>query len=351
MLVAAGVSLGVASGCGAQVAPAKRATSQVATPETFGAKLKAAQPGDVIVLGDGDFGKLELYGSKIAKPGVRIEAKQGAKAVFRGISLENSEGFEIRDVTVEVNGPWSVGVNVQSSSNITLAGLTVQGTTAADEGRGIVVRDSTGVTVTGSDFSRVGSGIGHSNSHDLKITDNNIHNLENDGIYGGGSNHVVVSGNHIQDFHPQPGDHPDAIQFFASSTGVPGDDVTITDNVITRGAGDVIQGIFIENTDHMVITGNAMSGTMFNGISLITAREVLVANNFVQGYPDMESRIVTRGSTNVTVTGNTAEVITSPETPGVPNPGYKQGPNKTIHGAKMGDTTAMNAWIAQRQPR
>src|SRR5579864_1886383 len=115
ILVAAGVSLGVASGCGAQVAPAKSGTNPVATPEALWAKLKAAQPGDVIVLGDGDFGKLELYGNKIAKPGVRIEAKPGAKAVFRGISLENTEGFEIRDVTVEFNGAWSVGVNVQSS--------------------------------------------------------------------------------------------------------------------------------------------------------------------------------------------------------------------------------------------
>ena len=191
---------------------------------------------------------------------------------------------------------------------------------------------SSGVSVTNSHVSDLGSGIGHYNDNGLTISNNTLSNLEADGIFGGGSSHVVVTGNQISDFHPAVGDHPDAIQFWGSAAGAPPPtDITIADNVITRGAGDVMQGIFIENSQNLTITGNAMAGTMYNGISLSNSTNTLIQNNFVQGDVDMSSWIIARnGSVNVTVTGNTVSstIISTSD-----NVNYVQGPNTTIPAA------------------
>jgi parallel beta-helix repeat protein len=223
----------------------------------------------------------------------------------------------------------------------------VHGTTAIVGGSGIFVRDSSNVTVTGSDFSAIGSGIAHLNDVGLTFTNNNFHNLQTDGIYGGGSSKVLVSGNHFQDFFPQLGAHPDAIQFWGGTNGTQGSDVTITDNVIVRGSGDVIQGIFIESTNHVIISGNAMAGTMYNGISLSTSNDVLVADNFVQGFDDMGSRIITRGTSgNVVVENNTAQQVVTYNDGGQVNPNYVELNNTTIGSTAVNNLTQMNTWLS-----
>ena len=64
-----------------------------------------------------------------------------------------------------------------------------------------------------------------------------------------------------------PGAHPDAIQFY-SYNGVNSSDITVTDNLITRGTGNAVQGVFFENARDILVSGNAMLGTMTNGISV-----------------------------------------------------------------------------------
>jgi parallel beta-helix repeat protein len=206
------------------------------------------------------------------------------------------------------------------------------------------------VTISGSDFTAVGSGIGHLNSSTIAFTNNTFHNLESDGIFGGGSSHVVVSGNQFTEFHPLTGDHPDAVQFWGSITGAPGTDVTITDNVITRGAGDPIQGIFIEYTNGLNISGNAMTGTMTNGISLSGSNNAVVEDNLVQGSTDTGARIIVRdGSTNVTVTGNTITepVVNLQQTGSLPNVSFVLSANTTVAQASVGDTSGLEAWLSQ----
>ena len=342
------LSLALATGCGAQE-PARGAGDTV-TPKTFWAKVQAAQPGAVILLDSGDYGPVKLYGKKVAKPGIRIEAKPGAKAVFSSLMLENSQGIDVRGVEV-ASATDAFAVTVADSSDVTLSELKVHSAAGAGHGGvGFMIRDSDGVSVTGSEIAELGSGIGHVHASHLTISNNTLHHLQTDGIFGGGSTHVVVAGNHIGEFHPQPGDHPDAIQFWGNKDGTPGSDVSIRDNVIDRGSGEVIQGIFIEATDDLTITGNAMVGTMYNGISLSAVKTGLVEGNFVQGFTDMDSRIIVRGaSSDVTVRNNVAQGVFNLDRDGK-NPRYKEDHNNTVRAAKPGDLTAMKVWIAQRPP-
>jgi nitrous oxidase accessory protein NosD len=299
----------------------------------------------VIELGDGDYGDAKFDGQKFAEPGIRIEGKPGGRAVFASLNLDNAEGIEIRGV--EVASPaTAAAISVGNSSRIAFSGIKVHGL-SGHGGVGFLIRDSKGVSVADSEVSQLGSGIGHLNVDGLKVTNNNIHGLQTDGVFGGGSSHVVVSGNHITEFHPQPGDHPDAIQFWGATNGTPGTDVTISDNVITRGGGEVIQGIFIEYTNNITITRNAMTGTMYNGIALGGVQHGLIEDNFVVGASDMGSRIITRdASSDVTVRNNVAEAVVNYEAAGA-NPRYKEVNNSSVRAANPGDNTAMQAWLAK----
>jgi hypothetical protein len=78
------VLLSIATGCGAQEpgrppAAGGRATD-AATPATYRAKVHAAQPGDVILLSNGDYGAFELNVRKFADPGLKIEATTAMQA-------------------------------------------------------------------------------------------------------------------------------------------------------------------------------------------------------------------------------------------------------------------------------
>jgi parallel beta-helix repeat protein len=321
----------------------------VASPDALSAALQTAHNGDTILLAPGNYGDISLY--NVHTDGVvTIQSADSAHlAVASSLTLNQSSGLAFSGLDVALASGGNA-VAVMSSSNIALSGLKVHGVTGIDQGVGAMVRDSTGVTISGSDFTQIGSGIGHLNSNTIAFSNNTFHNLETDGIFGGGSSHVVISGNQFTEFHPQLGDHPDAIQFWGATSGAPGTDVTITDNVITRGAGDPIQGIFIEYTQGITISGNAMTGTMYNGISLSGSGNATVENNFVQGATDMGSRIIVRdGSTNVTVAGNTLTeaVVNLHQTGGLDNVNFVLGANTSILQASVGDLSSLDAWLSK----
>jgi hypothetical protein len=347
LIVSATVSLAATTGCGAQE-PARAASGQaaeVSTPKTYWAKIQAARPGEVIVLGDGDYGSLDLNGKRFAEPGIRIEAKPGAKAIFSGLSFQGSEGIEVRGVEVAVP-PNSFGVNVQHSSRIRVSGLNIHAH-GAELPNAAMLRDSHDVSIADCDIHEIGTGVNFVESDHVKISGNRFINVQSDAIRGTGS-YIEVVGNTGSSFHPAEGDHPDFIQVWGSSTGVATGNV-IKDNVFERGAGAVVQGIFIEDNQNIAITGNAMAGTMYNGISLSRVKGALIADNFVQGYTDMGTRIIVRGaSADVTIRDNVSESIANLESEGQ-NPRYKEVHNTSIRPAKPGDTAAMKAWIAQHK--
>jgi parallel beta-helix repeat protein len=321
-------------------------TVTVSSSDGLSAALRGAHAGDTILLAAGTYSPISL--NNLHYDGVvTIQSADSAhQAVLTGLTLNGSSGLAFNSMAMTTAA--GTAVTVMNSSSIAFSGLTVYGTTGVDEGVGFLVRSSSGVSVTGSDFSRIGSGIGHIEDNGLTVSGNTFHNLKTDGVYGGGSSHVVVSDNSFTDFHPAPGDHPDAIQFWGGSNGAHGSDITISDNVITRGDGDVIQGIFLESSDNITITGNALTGTMYNGIALSTSSNAVVEDNFVQGFLDMGSRIITRGgSANVTVTHNTAEQVVNYQDHGTPNPNYVESDNTIIPGTAATDLSAVNSWLTQ----
>ena len=344
VLALAVASLTMATGACAQSDHPKSAT-ELATPKTLDARISSAQPGETILLAAGDYGALSV-GRKFAAPGVIIAAAPGAKASFSSIEIGGAEGVTIKGVDVDVTSA-NYGVSVGSSSKITLANLAIH-TAAASGPSAMMLRQVHDVTVEDCDIHDIGFGINMLESDHIKILRNTFTNLQVDAIRGAASN-VEVVGNHASSFHPQGGDHPDFIQFWGNGAAGPSKSNVIKDNVYERGKGDVVQGIFIEDNDDIVITGNALLGAMYNGIGMSRVHRGLIEDNFVQGYEDMGTRIIIRGeSSDVTIRNNVAEEIDDYKEDGKPNPGYKEEHNQSIRRAKVGDTKALEAWLAKR---
>ena len=336
------INPGVVPGAGTASASAVTA---VGSSDGLYTALLTAHSGDTILLAPGTYAAIDLSGFHFAGPVTIQSADSASQAVLTGLNINGSSGLSFDHLVMTT--PGATAVSVANSSDIAFSALTVRGTSGGNDGVGFMIRDSSAVSVTGSDFSKLGSAIGQVHDNGLTLSNNTFHGLEADGIFGGGSSHVVVSGNTFSDFHPQAGDHPDAIQFWGATDGTHGNDVTISDNVITRGTGDVIQGIFIESTDNVTITGNALTGTMFNGISVSTTDHALISGNYVQGFADMDSRIVVRGqSVDVSVLHNSAQAVINFLEGGLPNPGYVASDNTIIAGAAPNDLSAVTAWLA-----
>lgn len=319
---------------------------RVATPANLPALIAGAEAGQTILLGDGDYGQL-LIRKRFGGAGLVIRTKPGAKATFSKIVVGNAEGVQLTGLEVAIDAP-RYGVFVGNSSRITLSGLRIYAAPGATQSA-IGVRASSDITVADCEIRDVGFGIGLLDSERLKILRNTFTGLQVDAIRGAASQ-VEVIGNRATNFHPKPGDHPDFIQIWGKKSG-PSRSIIIKENVFERGDGAVVQGIFLEDNEDVVISGNALLGTMYNGIGLARVRRVVVEDNFVQGYKDMGTRIITRGkSSDVTVRNNVAERIVTVNDGGLPNPGYKEERNKSVRPAAIGDVSAMQTWLKSRPP-
>ena len=179
----------------------------------------------------------------------------------------------------------------------------------------MLVRDSSGVTVSNSHFHELTIGLTHSNTTNLAITGNTFDLIRDDGIDGGGSSFVTIANNTFTNFDHVGDVHPDAIQFWTSGTTTAATDITVTGNVYTRGAGVAVQGIFFGNElnlpyKNVTVTDNTIVGAMFNGISIGQAANATVTGNVVIAADDQQSWLNLRSVTTATVADNIATSFT-----------------------------------------
>lgn len=301
-------------------APAGAATLE-ANPANLAAQLAKARGGDTVRLAPGTYEALTLQGGSYA-PALKIT---GPGAVVRRLALSAVTGVTISDLEVlsacpDIGGHPNV---VAGSRSVRLERLVVHGNTACWSG--LLVRESNGVVVTGSEFYGTMVGLSRLNTSDMEISRNRFHDLQSDGTNGGCGSNVTISENHFTDFRPAPGDHPDAIQAWTSHCAGVSTDLTVTGNVYVRGTGDlstVAQGVFVNHDDagdqryaRVKVTGNVVLGGMYNGITVTGADGVEVTDNVVAGYPDMESWIRWGDNTGQKMNGNRSQNYIWPQAP------------------------------------
>ena len=325
-------------------------TLSVNNTQALWAAVKASSPGDTVLLRTASYGPVELNNFNFAAPGVTVKAAPNAKPVLSGLTTKDSRGLNFSGLEIAMAPSQPYGVYALSSSRIKYETLNVHKADNSLTGTGFFLRDSSDLSITDSEFHHLGGGGGILDTSNATIANNRFHDIDTDGVDFGGSAGALVSGNTFTDFFPSEGAHPDAIQFWETKEHPMPSGAVVKDNIIRRGKGRAMQGIFVESQSNITIVGNAMSGTMANGISVSTTKTAEIRDNFVQGYRDFGARIIARGgSSNVTVTENvTPSVADLRQANEANNVNFVERKNTTIRDAAVGDNSAMDAWLAKR---
>ncbi|MFM9827791.1 MAG: right-handed parallel beta-helix repeat-containing protein, partial [Sphingomonas sp.] len=242
---------------------------------------------------------------------------------------------------------------ITGSKNIVLDQLDVHGTPGLGSTTGqspLLIRNSENVSVTNSEFHDVWHGVSVLDNEGLVITGNYFHDIRTDGIRGGGNSDLVISNNVFTNFTPAEGDHPDAIQLWTSNTTEAASNILITGNIVVRGAGAAIQGIFIRDEvgtlpyKDVNITNNIVIGGLYNGISIGGVDGGVIANNLVLGQPGQASWIRASADTNLSIHDNIATGYNFDD----PN-GARLSVNRETLSVEDGGASAVQTFLADRQ--
>ena len=288
-------------------------TYTVSTSTALVEALNIAKAGDIIALKAGTYDPVLIRG--VNAGGVTItSADPNNPAVLTGLTIRDSSGINVNRVEMSTDkAQGAAPFLVWASSNIHFDALEVHGTpglgseTTVDA---LVLRNSTNVSVTNSEFYDLRHAVGIAGNTGVTIEGNSFHDIRTDGIRGGGNSDVVISQNMFTDFYPAANDHADAIQLWTTGMTESARNITITDNLIVRGSGAPIQGIFIRDQGdklpyyNVTVTGNMVLGGNHNGIALNGVVGGTITGNTVIGTEDHRSWIRVDESRNVGVTDN-----------------------------------------------
>jgi Ca2+-binding RTX toxin-like protein len=284
---------------------------------TLNSALNSAHGGDTILLAPGTYTGVSLNGLNFASNVTVASANPNAEAVISGLTVKSSSGviFQNLELYADPNKTQYWAFTVNNSSNIAFNHLNVHGSldnNPANDAEGLSINNSSNITVSNSEFQQLSLAISPTNSNNIKIVGNYIHDIRMDAIQGGGSSNVLVSNNYITNIFPNLTDHPDAIQFWTQGATTSAQNIAVTNNVIVRGAGAAMQGVFIQDETgktpfhNVTVEGNLLVGTQYNGIDISGATNVTVANNQITSLPDQISWIRIDNTTNTTLSNNQA---------------------------------------------
>ena len=276
--------------------------------------LSKVQSGDTVQLAAGNYANVLIKGIKIAGNVTITSADPNSKAVINGLQVNSSSGFTFSHL--DLNNT-AVGTNnkflVLGSSNIVLDHLTVHGPNnigSGMESQLMMVRSSTNVTVSNSEFYHGFTGLSMLDTKGLTVSNNYFHDMRMDGVRGGGNSDLLVTKNTFTDFYPAALDHPDAIQLWTGNTSGSATNIKITDNLVVRGQGGPIQGVFMRDEvgnvpfQNVTITGNMITGGRYNGIAVNHVQGGTISDNVVAGFVGERSWIRADLSTNLNVANN-----------------------------------------------
>jgi hypothetical protein len=319
----------------------------ISTTAALAAALTAAQGGETFTLAAGPFDSLGLRGVKPASPVTIASADPSNPAVFAGMEFDGCSGLAFRDLRIGLNARTQSVCDVSYSSDISFQRVEFADHPGSDA-PGLLFKNSSNVSVDSSTFHDCGTFVRNVNSDHITISNSTFHDGQGDGIQSNGSSYVTLTGNRFTDFHSAAGDHPDAMQFFTYGQTVPATHIEVGDNVVVRGAGSIVQGVFMGNEaqipyEDVSIHDNAIVGGMYNGIAMNAAKRVNVSRNLVQPYADMGSWIDIGPVDGLTMDGNAATQIC---TAGSTNVTVTN--TKTIAAVPVGDMTALDAWLAAK---
>jgi len=302
---------------GVACGPGRAAT--VSTPEALLAALREAPGGSTIYLSPGDYEGVTISDAHFAAPVTITSADPSRKAVLTGLKVSNSSGLTFSTLELAANGPGGpvdphFAFRFDNVKDVRFRGLDVHGEPEAEpstQTNGFDVARSQNVSIEHCRFHALSAALNFNDDVGVVVAHNGFSRLDKGGVEMGGSSDVTIADNDFTDFHVSRSTHPDAIQIFTQGSKASARDIKVTGNLFYRGAGNPVQGVFVQDEVgnlpfiNVTIRDNAIIGGMWNSIYLRHATGAIdVEDNIVVSWAglDMEG------------TGNALALKTSPTT-------------------------------------
>ncbi len=332
-------------------APAQDAPTLITSRADLLLALAHPAPGAVLSLGPGDYGDLVLqdFGGTPGAPVTLRAADPAQPARFSGLDLRQAhhlvlDGLSFDYRFVAGDKPYKRPFALDDGTDVTIrhshfVGDMAKGVSAKDDGYptgfGLSFTRMAGVMLADSDIGSFYRGLVVSESSDVQIAGNDLHDLRMDGMDLAQVIRVTIAGNHIHDFIRvvDSPDHPDMIQFWTKGTKQPSHDIIIRDNILNSGKGWYTQSIFMRNEEvdqaragpemfyrNITIEQNVIFNAQLHGITVGETAGLVIRNNSVirnaasQGLannPDLwtpQIRVAPK-STEVTIARNVTSKI------------------------------------------
>jgi uncharacterized coiled-coil protein SlyX len=352
------------------VLPASAAVITV-DPSTYVA-APFLQAGDELRLAPGTYAGFTTKNVKVwdrARPIVVTSADPARPAVLTDFILREAQGLVFRDVALNTTKTETrtYGFIVGDSKTVGFERVKVHGSldgNPANDPIGLQLRTVEDVWVRDSEFTELNRGLNIGGATKVRVSGNLFHQLRSDGVDFAQVSDVQVVGNRFRNIYRDPLDHPDAIQFWTSgTTGAGSSDVLIAQNIIERGDGGPIQGIFIRDEaalryERFTIADNLVVGTGWNALRVVgnpnaPSRDFTVRNNVLVTYDALEgvptkellTYILLQNLDGATVTGNRAAQISFDHVTNL----VDSGNTITAPVADLG-FAAKTAWLAALEP-
>ncbi len=266
-------------------------------------------------------------------------------AVFDTLKLNMSSNIAVDGVTFSSGNAdrasYLSDIFITYSDNIAIRNSVLKGIAMQyDDGKvyvgedAVKVRATNGFVFENNEVSNYRFGIQVTESQNISIRDNDIHDMQADGLQFGGVQDVEISGNYIHDFLGSAmfRNHTDMIQFYTTGTTKASANISITNNVLDSGTGSWTQAIFMGNEavargnaalyyENVLIAGNTIHNNTWHGITTYEVKGLQILGNHLK----MDSAakhlefsndgiyiIVADKSSDVTVDGNLADKFLVP---------------------------------------
>lgn len=299
----------------------------------LGAALENAKGGETFILAPGNYGGLSLGKTYNAAVTIR-SANPAAPACFSDLRLKGAGNVTFDGVVFDYS--YSPGekdfanrFSILQSRNITISGSLFDGdhNRTVGHGRGLRIRDSASITVTGSVFRKWWKALTGGKNTNLTIRGNEFYDIRSDGMTLGVTDGLMIAANRLHNFRGAPGrDHRDMLQITRSSNQR-STNIVIRDNVFDMGAGDYSQTIWMGGDgknlgdpmlrhQNVLIENNVIYNAHTHGISVhaidglsIRRNSLIRVHRAEKGNVTIPRINVSRGSTSVVIEQNATSGI------------------------------------------
>jgi pectate lyase len=287
------------------------------TRDLIGA-IESSRPGDTIFMAPGVYDGFKL--GKLAFDGTVTvtSADPNKPAVFTDFRLNGVQGLTFTNLEFHAT-QGSFSFEVKNGENVHFDRVHFHGSLDGDSSNdpsGLGFSGSKNISVTNSEFQQLARGLAISSSEGITVSGNKFHDLRLDGMNFAQVGDVRILNNAFRNFRPDADDHPDAIQFWTSGTTTPSHDIVISGNVIMRGEGAYIQGIFLRDQlgtlpyERVTISDNLIVGTGYNGIRVNGVKNLILSNNELVTFAgDNNTFLLIKKGAGIEATGNRATII------------------------------------------